>query len=422
MEHKTRESILNLIEEEDVEFIRLQFTDMFGTLKNIAVTAGQMEKALDGKCWIEGLAVHGFDKDDMEQLFLYPDLTTFSILPWRPQQGKVARLLCDVCYADGKPVFESSRYILKRVVEEAEKEGYTFFAEPECEFFLFHTDDNGIPTTTTHEKAGYMDLSPLDLGENARRDMVLTLEDMGYDIETSHHEKAPAQHEIDFCSEEGVRLADLIVTFKTAVRTIAKRHGLHATFMPKPRNDAQGSGMHLRFLLRKDGKDVFEENGGLSQEAKYFIGGLKYHAGAMAAITNPIVNSYKRLVPGFGAPLVAGEGQGNESLIHVPHPGKEGYKIEFRLPDAAANPYLTLALCLGAGLDGIKRKLKPEEVYANIPKNLCEAVKRMETDEFVNRILGEAFVKQYAKEKQTEWNAYMNQVTEWEIENYLFRI
>ena len=178
MEHKTRESILNLIEEEDVEFIRLQFTDMFGTLKNIAVTAGQMEKALDGKCWIEGLAVHGFDKDDMEQLFLYPDLTTFSILPWRPQQGKVARLLCDVCYADGKPVFESSRYILKRVVEEAEKEGYTFFAEPECEFFLFHTDDNGIPTTTTHEKAGYMDLSPLDLGENARRDMVLTLEDM----------------------------------------------------------------------------------------------------------------------------------------------------------------------------------------------------------------------------------------------------
>lgn len=422
MEHMTRENILNLIEEEDVEFIRLQFTDMFGTLKNIAVTAGQMEKALDGKCWIEGAAVHGFDMDDMEQLFLYPDLDTFCILPWRPQQGKVARLLCDVCYADGSPVPESSRYILKRVVAEAKKEGYMFCAEPECEFFLFHTDDNGIPTTTTHEKAGYMDLSPLDLGENARREMVLNLEDMGYEIETSHHEKAPAQHEIDFCSEEGVHLADLIVTFKTAVRTIAKRHGLHATFMPKPRNNVQGSGMHLRFLLQKDGRDVFENGQNLSEDAEHFIAGLKYHTGAMAAITNPIVNSYKRLVPGYGAPVVEGEGQGNESLIHVPHPGREGYKIEFRLPDAAANPYLTLALCLAAGLDGIRQKRRPEEVSVDIPKNLLEAVEWMEKDEFVKEVLGKEFVGHYAKEKRSEWNAYMNQVTEWEIENYLFRV
>lgn len=415
-----REKIFAMMEEEDVEFVRLQFTDMFGAMKNIAVTVGQLEKALDGQCRIDGAAVRGFDLEDTEELYLHPDIDTFCILPWRPQQGKVARLLCDVYRADGSQVEESSRYILRRVIKAAEEKGYRFFAEPECEFFLFHTDDNGVPTTLTHEKAGYLDLSPLDFAENARRDMVLTLEDMGYEIASSCHEKAPGQHQIDFCPEEGMKLADALITFKTAVRTVAKRHGLHATFMPKPKNDIQGSGMHMKMYLEKDGFDVFGDDKGMSEEALWFIGGLKRHAEAMAAITNPLVNSYKRLVPGFGAPI--GPGKGREALIQIPQPGRRGRKIEFRLPDASANPYLTLALCLAAGLDGIDKKLDAKKEPVNLPENLAQAVRAMENDSFIREVLGDAFTERYVKEKKQEWNRYANQVTQWEIEEYLYRI
>ncbi len=229
---KTREEILQMVENEDVEFIRLQFTDMFGTLKNVAVTATQLQYMKDNRYLIDGSCMYGELRTGEEDMYLCPDLDTFVILPWRPQQGKVARLLCDVCRADGTPLAVSPREILKKTMEKAEKEGYTFQIDPECEFFLFHEDENGVPTTVTHEKAGYMDISPLDLGENARRDMVMTLEDMGFEIESSHHEKAPGQHEIDFRYAGAMETADRIVTFKTAVRSIAKRFGIYATFMP----------------------------------------------------------------------------------------------------------------------------------------------------------------------------------------------
>ena len=249
MSKYTKADILQLMEEEDVEFVRLQFTDMFGMFKNVAITASQMEKALNNQCMFDGSSVDGFVRIEESDMFLHPDLDTFAIFPWRPQQGRVARLICDVYRSNGEPFEGDSRYILKQQVEKARKMGYEFNVGPECEFFLYHTDDDGLPTTLTHEKAGYFDMGPIDLGENARRDMILTLEDMGFEIEASHHEMAPAQHEIDFKYEDAVKTADNIMTFKLAVKTIAKRHGLHATFMPKPKVGVCGSGMHINMSL-----------------------------------------------------------------------------------------------------------------------------------------------------------------------------
>ena len=270
---KTREQIMQLIEDEDVEFIRLQFTDMFGNLKNIAITPGQLEKIQDCKYPFESSAVFDDLYDPEENLFLVPDLDSFTILPWRPQQGKVAKFICDVIKQDGTPYTLSPRTILKNVLEDAKKEGYTFVVDPECEFFLFHTDDNGTPTTITHEKAGYLDVGPLDLGENARREMVLTLEDMGFEIESSHHEKAPAQHEIDFTQAEALDTADALMNFKFAIRSTAKRFGLYATFMPKPRTDLPGSGMHLHISMYKNGENLFDDDDGeASAMAGFFMG------------------------------------------------------------------------------------------------------------------------------------------------------
>lgn len=409
-----------MIEREDVEFIRLQFTDMFGNLKNIAVTASQMEKAMAGRCKIDGAALRGFDLEDTEELFLMPDLDTFCILPWRPQQGKVARLLCDIYRADQSIVEESPRYILKKALSHAAQLGYRMGAAFECEFFLFHTDDDGNPTTLTHEKAGYLDLSPLDLGENARRDIVLTLEDMGYEVESSSHEKAAGQHQIDFCQNAGLASGDSLATFKTAVRTVAKRHGLHATFMPKPINNVQGSGMHMKLFLYKDGQNIFTGEDGPSRAAMQFMAGLLYHTEAMAAVTNPLVNSYKRLVPGFEAPT--GPGRGREALVLFPMPDGLGQAVEFRLPDASANPYLALALCLQAGLDGIEKKLDPSQVKVSMPENLSEALGAFENSQMMRKVLGDGFVSRYVKEKRIEWNRYCRHVTRWEIDEYLHRV
>ena len=270
MGNYTRDEVLQMAEDEDVEFIRLQFTDMFGTLKNIAITARELPRALDNEYVVDSSYIAGIAGEKEQDMYLHPDYDTFTILPWRPQQGKVARLICDIYRCDGTPLEKSPRYILKQVVDMAAEEGYICEVDPECEFFLFHTDDNGVPTTLTHEKAGYLDISPLDLGENARRDMVLTLEDMGYEVESSHHETAPAQHEIDFKFTGANEMADCVMTFKMAVRTIAKRHGLHATFMPKPRAEVNGSGMHIHFALYKDGKNIFADPSdvnGLSEDA-----------------------------------------------------------------------------------------------------------------------------------------------------------
>ena len=322
MGNYTREEVLQMAEDEDVEFIRLQFTDMFGTLKNIAITARELPRALDNEYVVDSSYIAGIAGEKEPDMYLHPDYNTFTILPWRPQQGKVARLLCDIYRSDGTPLEKSPRYILKQVVEMAAKEGYVCEVDPECEFFLFHTDDNGVPTTLTHEKAGYLDISPLDLGENARRDMVMTLEDMGFEIESSHHEKAPGQHEIDFRYAGAMETADRIVTFKTAVRSIAKRFGLYATFMPKPKAGTAGSGMHINISLFQDGKNIFsdpEAEDGLSQEAKWFMGGIMAHVKGMCAVTNPLVNSYKRLTSGCDAPRdIIWTTKNHNTLLRIP--------------------------------------------------------------------------------------------------------
>ena len=277
----TKQEILDMIEEEDVEFIRLQFTDIFGSLKNVAITVSQLEKAMNNECMFDGSAIDGFDRmDDENEMFLRPDLDTFTIFPWRPQQGKVARFICDIYKPDGTPFEGDPRYVLKKILKEAEDMGYQFDVGPECEFFLFHTDDDGQPTTLSHEKAGYFDLGPIDLGENARRDMVLNLEDMGFEVLSSHHEISPAQHEIDFKYSDGLTTADNLVTFKMAVKSIAKRHGLHATFMPKPKSGVDGSAMHMSVSLSKDGVNIFDDPSGekgLSEIAYYFMAGIMKH-------------------------------------------------------------------------------------------------------------------------------------------------
>ena len=443
MSRYTKDDIFRMVEEEDVEFIRLQFTDIFGTLKNIAITSSQLEKALDNKCMFDGSSVEGFVRIEESDMYLYPDYDTFEIFPWRPQQGKVARLICDVHTPDGKPFEGDPRWILKKTIKEANEMGYRFDVGPECEFFLFHTDDNGLPTTLSHEKAGYFDLGPNDLGENIRRDMVLTLEDMGFEIEASHHEVAPAQHEIDFKYDEVLKTADNIQTFKMTVKTIAKRHGLYATFMPKPKFGISGSGMHINMsLATEEGKNIFaDENGkiGLSDDAYHFIAGIMKHARGMSAITNPLVNSYKRLVPGYEAPVyIAWSAKNRSPLIRIPASRGNGTRVELRNPDPTANPYLVLALCLAAGLDGIKNKIEvPESVDCNIyemtpgerraagienmPADLKEAVDCLVADEFLCSVLGEHITTKYVEAKMKEWEKYTTRVSQWEIDEYLYK-
>ena len=438
----TKEDVKREVMEKDVEFIRLQFTDLFGNLKNVAVTSSQLDKALDNRIMFDGSAIDGFARIGESDMYLHPDLDTLEILPWRPQQGKVARMMCDVYKTDGTPFEGDPRYILKQAIKEAEKMGYSFQAGPECEFFLFHTDENGIPTTLTHEKAGYFDLGPIDLGENARRDMVLTLEEMGFEIEASHHEVAPAQHEIDFKYEEGIYTADDIMAFKLVVKTIAKRHGLHATFMPKPKYGVPGSGMHLNMSLLQNGKNIFADEKdplGLSKEAYYFIGGLMKHAKGMCALTNPLVNSYKRLVPGYEAPVyLAWSAKNSNPLIRIPASRGEATRVELRNPDPSANPYLALAACLRAGLDGIKNQIMPpESIDSNIfemseaeketlkieklPGTLLEAIFAMEEDDFVKEVLGKEVAEKYIEAKKQEWDEYKSQVSAWEIDRYLYK-
>ena len=438
----TKQDIINLIEEEDVEFIRMQFTDIEGNFKNVAITSSQLEKALNNDCMFDCSLVEGMLPTDNADMFLYPDLDTFVIFPWRPQQGKVARFICDVYCTDRTPFEGDCRYILKKALKEAADLGYTFDVGPECEFFLFNADEDGRPTTNTNEQAGFFDMGPLDSGENARRDIVLTLEDMGFTVEASHHEKAPSQHEIDFKYDEALTTADQIMTFKLAVKTIAKHHGLHATFMPKPRKEFCGSGMHINMSLKKDGKNIFDDpNGenGLSKEAYYFMGGLMKHVKGICAVTNPLVNSYKRLKPGFEAPVyVSWSTLGENTLIRIPITRGAGTRIELRSPDPAANPYLAFAACLMAGLDGIKNKIEPgAEIHGNIntlsekeakdrgieklPTDLLDACNEMKKDSLLRELLGDRVFEQYFESKINEWKEYDGQVTAWEIESYLYK-
>lgn len=442
MNHRTKKEVEQIVAEEDIEFIRLQFTDIFGVMKNVAITSSQLNKAFQNQVMFDGSAVEGFVGVEQSELFLYPDFHTLNIFPWRPKQGKVARVICDVHTLDGSPFEGDPRYILKRAVKRAEDMGYSFDVGPECEFFLFHTDDNGLPTTFTHEQAGYFDMGPVDFGENARRDIVLTLEEMGFEIEASHHQAAPGQHEIDFRYGEALTAADNIMTFKLAVKTIAKRHGLHATFMPKPKSGVNGSGMHTNMSLSRDGKNIFadeRDQRGLSQEAYYFIGGLLEHMKGITALANPLVNSYKRLVPGFESPVyITWSDTNRSSLIRIPSVRGEGTRIELRSPDPSCNPYLVLAACLTAGLDGIQKKRKPpkslggnfngmteaERTKAGIerlPSSLGEAIEELEKDELMKEVMGEQIAKRYIERKKAEWAEYCFQVHAWEVEQYLSR-
>ena len=423
----TKSDIMQMVEEEDVEFIRLQFTDIFGNMKNVAITSSQLEKALDNRCMFDGSSIEGFVGIEESDMYLHPDLDSFTIFPWRPQQGKVARIICDIYRPDGTPFEGDPRYILRRVVKEAEDMGYVFDVGPECEFFLFHTDDEGNPTTITHEKAGYFDVGPLDLGENARRDMILTLEDMGFVVEASHHEDAPAQHEIDFHYDEALKTADDIMTFKLAVKTIAKRHGLYASFMPKPKTGVNGSGMHINMSLARDGVNVFydgQDCNHLSKEGYWFIGGIMKHIAAITAIANPLVNSYKRLVPGYEAPVYIAWSMRNRSpLIRIPAQTGTTQRIELRSPDSATNPYLAIAVCLAAGLDGIENRMElrppvnknlfiPSEAVGlgleTLPSSLEEAVEVAKNSEFLHKFLPEELAKRYYAESLKRCAALKN--------------
>ena len=424
---RTKREIMDIIEEEDVEFIRLQFTDVLGNLKNIAITPEQLQKVEDNLYDFDSAAVFDDLYDPEEELYLKPDFDSFVILPWRPQQGKVGKFICDICYKDGTAYEMSARTILKNVLLKASEEGYSFNVDPECEFFLFHTDDNGCPTTVTHEKAGYLDVGPVDFGENARRDMVLTLEDMGFEIESSHHEKSAAQHEIDFAQDEALATADNLMTFKFAVRSIAKRFGLYATFMPKPKTDVAGSGLHLNISMYKDGKNLFcSEDGKPSETAAYFMGGIMKHAKALCAITNPLVNSYKRLMSGYGAPRKIDWSTKGEKTLLKYHMNSNDSKVELRFPDPAANPYLAIAVSIAAGLDGIKNHTEPGKKNNpecdSLPGTLKEAIAKFGKDPLMEEVLGKDLLKVYKNIKYDEWSEYMLQVSDWEVSKYLIKM
>ncbi|WP_366922655.1 type I glutamate--ammonia ligase [Metallumcola ferriviriculae] len=440
MKPEVKQEILKKAKDLDVQFIRLQFTDIFGVMKNVAITRDQLEKALDGELMFDGSSIEGFVRIEESDMYLKPDPDTFAVFPWRPQEGAVARLICDIYNPDGTPFSGCPRNTLKKVIAEAKEMGYTMNVGPEAEFFLFHTDQNGKPTLETHDKAGYFDLTPVDQGENARRDMVLTLQQLGFEIEASHHEVAPGQHEIDFKYDDALTTADNILTFKYVVRTLAQRHGLHATFMAKPIMGINGSGMHCNQSLFKDGKNAFYDPNGeleLSEDAHYYIGGLVKHARAMAAITNPTINSYKRLVPGYEAPVyVAWSARNRSPLIRIPARRGVGTRVEMRNPDPSTNPYLAIAVMLKAGLDGIKNKIEaPKPVNQNIyemnaaqraevgidslPGSLEEALVELKGNTIIQSALGEHIYRRFVDAKQLEWDKYRIQVTNWELENYL---
>lgn len=437
----TKEDILRIVKEEDVEFIRLQFTDIFGTPKNIAITSSQIEKALNNQNMIDGSSIEGFTRIHESDQYLHPDLDTFTILPWRPQHAKVARLICDVYNPDGTPFVGDPRGILKRALQRAADMGFDAFnVGPECEFFLFETDENGHPTTKTADEAGYFDLAPLDHGSNVRREICLALEEMGFEIEASHHEVAEGQHEIDFKYADALTAADNIMTFKTTVKVYAQKNGLHATFMPKPIFGINGSGMHVNMSLFKDGKNVFFDPNGekqLSPLAYQFIAGLLAHVQNFSALTNPLVNSYKRLVPGYEAPCYLAWSASNRSaLIRIPAARGQSTRVELRCPDPSCNPYLALAACLAAGLDGIEKKMQhPAEITENIfamdqktreangiaslPGTLIDAVINMESDPLIKDVLGEHAFSHYVEGKRAEWDEYRTSVSQWEIDKYM---
>lgn len=440
MSKYTPQDVIRMVEENEVEFIYMQFTDIFGQLKNIAITRSQIAKAVNNQLMIDGSSIEGFTRIHESDQYLHPDLDTFAILPWRPQQGKSARLICDVYNPDGTPFVGDPRGTLKRLLKRAADMGYALNVGPELEFFLFETDENGRPTTRTGDEAGYFDLGPLDHGDSTRREIVYALEALGFEIEASHHEVAAGQHEIDFKYADALTAADNIMTFRMVVKTIAQQNGLHATFMPKPIFGIAGSGMHTNMSLFRDGKNIFadpDDKRGLSKEAYSYIAGLLAHVKGMALITNPLVNSYKRLVPGYEAPCYLAWSASNRSaLIRIPAARGQSTRVELRCPDPSCNPYLALAVCLAGGLDGMEKGMMPpeeitENIYAmdaetraahgidNLPGSLDEAMTEYLADPLMSATLGEHISTQYIAGKRREWNEYCTRVSNWEVEKYM---
>lgn len=438
----TKDDILRIVKEENVAYIRLTFADLLGTIKNVEIPTSQLEKALDNKMMFDGSSIEGFVRIEESDMYLYPDLDTWVIYPWGAEAGgKVAGLICDIYLPDGTPFLGDPRNILKKVLKEAEEMGFTAFnVGPEPEFFLFKCNEKGEPTLDLNDKGGYFDLAPLDLGENCRRDIVLTLDQMGFEVEASHHEVAPGQHEIDFKYADAVTAADNIQIFKLVVKNIARRYGLHATFMPKPLFGVNGSGMHCHMSLFKGDVNVFyDENDelGLSETARYFLAGILKHAKAFTAVTNPLVNSYKRLVPGYEAPCyVAWSPKNRSPLVRVPASRGLSTRIEVRSPDPSANPYLALAVMLKAGLDGVKNKLElprqtDRNIYImdeherrdagieNLPGSLYDALIELQKDPVMVEALGEHALANFVEAKEIEWDMFRTAVHPWEREQYM---
>ncbi|MCL6610110.1 MAG: type I glutamate--ammonia ligase [Peptococcaceae bacterium] len=435
----SKEDVLELVNEQNVKFIRLQFTSIQGFLKNIAVTVEELHSALEGRVMFDSSVIEGFVGNRESDIYLVPDPATFVVFPWRPREGAVARLICDSRHPGGKPFDGCPRTALKRVLEKYAGAGLEVRVGAEIEFYLFHADDQGRPTASTHDLAGYCDLTPVDRGENARRDMVLTLQEMGFDVATSFHEIGPGQHEIYLKDDPALAMADNIATFKFVVRTIAQRHGLHASFMPRPLDGHNGSGLKLHISLFGGGRNIFDGPGekyGLGKAAGGFIAGILDHAGAITAVANPIVNSYKRLVARDPAPVLAGWSCGNRNtMIRVPEERGEGTRIVLRSPDPSCNPYLALAACLAAGLDGINRKASMpgpmDEVClengvtremarkAGLPRNLESALLALAADPVVRDALGERIFNRFTRFKEDEWERYQSTVHRWEVEEYL---
>lgn len=437
----TKEEILQNAKEENVRYIRLQFTDLFGIIKNVEIPVSQLKKALDNQMMFDGSSIEGFVRIEESDMYLYPDLNTWLIFPWSAEESKIARLICDVYLPDGNPFPGDPRGVLKRVLSEANSLGFTAMnVGPEPEFFLFKTDEKGNPTMELNDNGGYFDLAPIDLGENCRRDIVLTLEDMGFEIEASHHEVAPGQHEIDFKYSDAVDAADQIQTFKLVVKNIARKHGLHATFMPKPLFGVNGSGMHCHQSLFRGNENAFYDESdelGLSETAKQYLAGILKHAHSFAAITNPTVNSYKRLVPGYEAPsYIAWSAKNRSPLVRVPASRGLSTRIELRNPDPSANPYLALAAMLAAGLDGIKNNLQlgdpvnlniyhmsDDEMAAlgiqSLPENLKEAITAFSKNELLISALGEHISTHFIEAKRIEWDQFRTQVDTWERDQYM---
>ena len=436
----TKEEILSIVEENDIRFIRCQFTDIFGTLKNIAITRRQLEKAIDEGVRIDGSSINGFVRIQESDMILKLDLDTFAIMPWLANGYKTARFICDVYTTDDKPFEGDPRYVLKKVLKKAADMGYVMNVGPEMEFFLFKILDDGTITTITNDNGSYFDLSPIDKGDDARRDIAVTLEEMGFEIEATHHEVAIGQHEIDFKYADALTTADRIMTFKMVAKAVAEKHGLYPTFMPKPIFGISGSGMHCNQSLTVNGKNAFYDDNDenkLSKVAYNYIAGLLKHARQFAAITNPLVNSYKRLVVGYEAPVyLAWSKQNRSPLIRIPSAAVEGTRIELRNPDPACNPYLALAVMLASGLEGIEKDMVPpapvnenifemsvDEIDNNdldsLPKDLFTAIELLKTDALVKDTLGKHVTDYYCRAKLIEWERYCMDVHPWELKEYL---